>query len=337
MLKKRLAQALKILIPVGLGVYLVIHIYNQLTEDQRVELFEAFKSANYFWVVLSFFMGLLSHWIRGYRWNFQLEAMGYKPKASNNFMAVMIGYFVNLALPRVGEFSRAAAITKYENVPFQKSFGSILSERALDFIVLMSITIGTILLQYELLESFALDLLGIAQDSLGKSILFILAGVGLVGLFSALWILKKYSHLPIIQKIQGFINELLEGLKSIIKMEKRGPYLLATIAIWALYVAMFSVCFYAIEETSNAPVSSMFASFVLGSFAIVLIPGGIGAFPVGIKQALLLYGIPAESGFALGWILWFSQTSMIVLVGGLCMLAMPALNKRKYNVETQSN
>ncbi|MCH2214744.1 MAG: flippase-like domain-containing protein [Flavobacteriales bacterium] len=337
MAKQRLIEALKIIIPVGLGLYLVIHIYNQLTVEQREELFQAFKKANYFWVILSFFMGLLSHWIRGYRWKYQLEAMGYKPRPANNFMAVMIGYIVNLALPRVGELSRAAAIANYENIPFQKSFGSILSERALDFIILMFITAGTILLQYEILENFAVKLYGLAQSSIGNSIIYILVGFGLGVLFLSIWVLKKYAQSPFIKKIQGFLNELLEGLRSIFKMEKRGLYLLATAAIWTLYITMFSVCFYALEETSNAPISAMFASFVLGSFAIVLIPGGIGAFPVGIMQALLLYDISAQSGFALGWILWFSQTSMVVIVGGLCMLAMPMLNKKKFHVQTPEN
>jgi len=334
MLKQKIIQILKVVVPIALGVYLIIHIYNQLSTDQRNELFAAFKRAEYGWVILSFFMGLLSHWIRGYRWKFQLEAMGYQPRTSNNFMAVMIGYIVNLALPRVGEFSRAAALAKYENIPFQKSFGSILSERALDFILLLSITVGTILLQYDLLESFAIDLLGVAQDSLGNSVLYFLGAIGIVGVLVAIWIFKKYADSPLIQKIQRFINELLEGLRSIFKMKRRWLYLLATLAIWTLYVAMFSVCFFALEETSAVPLSGMFAAFILGSFAIVLIPGGIGAFPAGIMQSLILYGVPAESGFALGWILWFSQTSMVVLVGGLCMLIMPILNKKRYDVAT---
>jgi len=192
-------------------------------------------------------------------------------------------------------------------------------------------------LQYELLESFALDLLGVAQDSVGNSVVYILGLVGLVGMVVAFWILKKYAHLTLIQKIQGFINELLEGLRSIFKMKKRWLYLFSTLSIWFLYVAMFVVCFFALDETSAVPISGMFAAFILGSFAIVLIPGGIGAFPAGIMQALILYGIPAESGFALGWILWFSQTSMVVIVGGICMLVMPALNKNKYHVATNTN
>ncbi len=334
MFKAKTIQLLKIIIPVGLGIYLVWHIYNQLSPDQRIELFRAFESANYFWVLLSFFMGLLSHWIRGYRWKFQLEAMGYSPSTANNFMAVMIGYIVNLALPRVGEVSRAAALTKYEGVPFQKSFGSILSERALDFIILLIITFTTLLLQYELLEKYALEIISVAQSKVELPLLLAAGFVGIVLIALGFYFLKKFAHIPLVGKIRSFINELLEGLRSIVRMEKRWLYLLATLAIWGLYLAMFGVCFFALEETSNVGISAIFAGFVLGSFAIVIIPGGIGAFPAGIMQALMLYGISAESGFALGWILWFSQTIMIVLVGGLSMFLMPIFNKNRLNEQT---
>lgn len=336
-MKKRLGQIAKIIIPVGLGVYLVWHIYNQLNPSQRSELFSAFERANYLWVALSFGMGLLSHWIRGYRWRFQLEAMGYRPTLSNNFMAVMIGYIVNLALPRVGEVSRAAAVARYENIPFQKSFGSILSERTLDFIILMGITITTVFLQYDLLRSYAADFLVVVEAKLQGTIVWIFLIALVIGAFLFFFLLRKFSHLPLIGKLRSFLNELAEGLRSIVRMKNRGLYLLATLAIWTLYVGMFWICFFALEETSSLGINAIFAGFVLGSFAIVIIPGGIGAFPAGIMQSLALYGIAEESGFALGWILWFSQTSMILIFGGASMLLMPVLNKNRNYDQTRSH
>lgn len=336
-MKKRLSQIAKIGIPVGLGVYLVWHIYNQLTPSQRVELFSAFERANYVWVFLSFGMGLLSHWIRGYRWRFQLEAMGYRPGLGNNFMAVMIGYIVNLALPRVGEVSRAAALARYEEIPFQKSFGSILSERTLDFIILMGITITTVFLQYDLLKTFAAEFLDVMGAKLEGAFIWILLTAAVFGALLFFFILKKFAHLPLIAKLRSFLNELAEGLRSIVRMKNRGLYLLATVAIWALYVGMFWICFFALEETSTLGINAIFAGFVLGSFAIVIIPGGIGAFPAGIMQSLALYGIAEESGFAMGWILWFSQTSMILIVGGISMFLMPFLNKKRKHDQTRSS
>lgn len=112
-------------------------------------------------------------------------------------------------------------------------------------------------------------------------------------------------------------------------MERRMSYLWATMAIWLLYIGMFWVCFFALPETAGLGADAVFAGFVIGSFAIVIIPGGIGAFPAGIMQVLLLYGVAAEKGFALGWILWLSQTSMILLAGGLSLILMPVFNRKK--------
>jgi len=185
-----------------------------------------------------------------------------------------------------------------------------------------------------LLEKYALELVSVVQGKFEGPLLLVLAVVGVLLIGLGLYLLKKFAHIPLVGKVRSFINELLEGLRSIVRMEKRWLYLLATISIWGLYIAMFSVCFYALEETANVGISAVFAGFVLGSFAIVIIPGGIGAFPAGIMQALLLYGVSAESGFALGWILWFSQTIMIVLVGGISMFLMPIFNKNRLNEQT---
>lgn len=328
-MKNKIFQALKVILPISLGIYLVVYIYRQLDPFQRESLFTAIKEANYSWVVLSFSMGLLSHFIRGYRWNYQIEAMGYTSSVSNNFMSVMIGYLVNMALPRVGEVSRAAALSKYSEVPFQKSFGSIISERAVDLIVLFLITVATLFLQYNALRAFSEDLLSKFGGMLSAPALWIgLLAAGIAGLILFLY-LRKYRHIPIIGKFWSLVEGLMEGLRSIFRMKNSGKYLLATIAIWTLYIGMFWVCFFAVDDTASQGISAVFAAFVVGSFAVALIPGGIGAFPVGIMQALALYGVSSETGFALGWIIWISQTAVVLIVGGTCMLLMPILNKKK--------
>lgn len=321
----------------SLGIYLVIHIFNQLDNTQREALFDSFRQANYFWIIISIVMGLSSHAIRGYRWKYQLEAMGYRSHTLNNFMAVMIGYIVNMVLPRVGEMSRAAAITKYEKVPFQKSFGSILSERALDMIVLLTIGVITIILQFELLEDFTYKLLAKLQSAAGSATLWIALALGVLLLFAFYLVVRRFKHLSAFSKLTELIRGLLEGLKSIFSMKKRWEYLFATIAIWLLYLGMFWVCFFALDATAHLSANAVFAGFVMGSFAIVLIPGGIGAYPVGIMQSLVLYGVAEASGFALGWIIWLSQTAMIVFFGGLCMIFMPVFNKkREHEIDTNT-
>lgn len=334
-MKKKIIGLLKILVPISLGLFLVFHIYNQLDVEERKAMFESFRKANYFWIVISVFMGLTSHYIRGYRWKFQMEAMGYHTRTTNNFMAVMIGYIVNMILPRVGEVSRAATITKYEKVPFQKSFGTILAERAIDMIVLMVIGVVTVILQYQLLEEFANQIFAKISKAASSPKLWIgliVTGILVIILFI---VFRKMRHNSFFAKINALIDGLLEGLRSIFRMKRRLEYVLATIAIWVLYIGMFWVCFFSLDATAHLGPNAIFAAFVLGSFAIVLIPGGIGAYPVGIMQCLVLYGIARETGFALGWIIWLSQTIMIVLFGGLSMLYIPIYNK-KYPVHVEN-
>ncbi len=328
-MKNRLIQIFKIALPVGLGVYLVVHIYSQLDQSQRTALFESFRGANYFWVALSFCLGLLSHYIRGFRWGYQLEAMGYESKVSINFMAVMSGYLVNMILPRVGEVSRAMIVQRHHRIPFHKGFGSIMAERALDFIILLVICAVTVTIQYNALKKYADALQDTVLSGLASPLVWLALLLVFIAALWLIWWLKKMRSQLIPGKIFTFIEGLLVGLRSVFRMKKRGMYLISTLSIWLLYIAMFWCCFFALEETKHLGADAVFAGFVIGSFAIVLIPGGIGAFPVGIMEVLVLYGIAQETGFALGWILWFSQTTMIVVVGGLCMLLLPIFQNKK--------
>lgn len=327
-MKKKIFDILKIVVPISIGIFLVLHIYNQLDSTQRQAVFDSFKRANYFWIILSILMGVTSHWVRGYRWKYQLSAMGYHPRVFNNFMAVMIGYIVNMILPRVGELSRAAAITQYENVPVEKSFGSILAERAIDFMVVVTVTIVTVFLQYDLLRDFVNEIFDKLNAKANSPLLWGLAVFALILGVLFYFLVKRFSHLKIFAKISSLFQGLVEGLVSIFKMKKRVQYLLATLLIWSLYLGMFWICFFSLNETSSLGPNAVFAGFVLGSFAIILIPGGIGAYPVSIMQCLMLYGIAEETGFALGWIIWLSQTAMILIFGGLSMLYMPYYNKK---------
>lgn len=333
---KKLQSIFKILIPIGLGVYLIFFIYHSLSSEEKTALFQALRTANYSWLIISVVCGILSHLLRAYRWQFQLNYMGYSPLIQNNFMAVMIGYFVNMALPRVGEASRAAALTRYEKVPFQKGFGSIIGERAVDLLILLSISIITVFMQYHLLKDFVEDFINAIRDKFAHlDLLVILLFLGFLVL--VFWLVYRFLRSSLFfEKLMLFIHGLTEGLYSIFKMEKKWLYLFCSLGIWLLYLTMFWICFFTLESTSNLGASAIFAGFVLGSFAVVIVPGGIGAYPVAIMQSLLLYGIAREEGFALGWIIWSAQTIMIIVVGGISLLLMPVFNKKNLNGPTSS-
>ena len=141
-------------LPIALGVFLIWYSLSKLKPNDIEAIQNSFETANYWWVGLSLFLGILSHLSRAYRWQFMLEPLGYKPKYINNVLAVLVAYLVNLIIPRAGEFARATAISKYEHIPFEKAFGTIVSERVADVIMLLSIIALAFFFQTELLSSY---------------------------------------------------------------------------------------------------------------------------------------------------------------------------------------
>ena len=138
-LKNTIIKILKIVLPLGIGIYLTWFFYANLSQEEKEGIPKAFANANYFWVLLSLIVAWISHFSRAYRWKYQLEHLGYKPKISSMYHAVMIGYIINLTVPRSGEFARAGFFSKKENIPFDKAFGTIVAERVIDVIMLLSI------------------------------------------------------------------------------------------------------------------------------------------------------------------------------------------------------
>lgn len=320
-------KILKVLLPVSVGLILCYLIYNQLTANEKADLFESLRTARYEWFALSLLLGALSHVVRAYRWKFLLRPLGKQPAFKHSFYAVMIGYLFNMVLPRAGEASRALALSRSENIPFERTLGTIFAERVVDMLILLGIMLATFYLQFDVLE----DQFNALQSGLAAKFSWAFGIVMALGV-AAVYTLFKYgrrSQNPVIRKIYLLGLGFYAGLKTIVKMRGKGYFLFHSALIWVLYVAMYWVCFFTIEETSNVPVAGVFAGFVMGSFAVVLFPGGIGAFPVAIQKALLLYGVGGAFGFALGWIMWFAQSIMIVFLGIISLYLTPKFNAKR--------
>ena len=128
-MKKQLLNLAKIILPLALGVGLIVYFLQSFSEEELVDIYRAFLEADYRWILFSLVFAVLSHLSRAYRWKFMLEPLGFKPKFTNSILAVLVGYLVNLAIPRAGEISRATVMTNYEKIPFEKAFGTIVAER----------------------------------------------------------------------------------------------------------------------------------------------------------------------------------------------------------------
>lgn len=321
-MKKRTKKILKIILPLLLGIFLIWYSIQSATPAEREELLNNILTADPFWVAVSFILGTLSHLSRAYRWKFMLEPMGYRPRFANNFMAVMVGYLANFGIPRSGEVLRAATLASYENVPFEKGFGSIISERIADLLALFLITLIALILQTDTLLSY-FEANNI-NPVLSIVFLLLLTGLGVI----ALYFIRK-SKLPLIIRFKKLAAGLLEGMRSIIKMRKKWAFLFHTVFIWTMYVLMFYTITFSIPETAEAGAGAIMAAFIAGSFAISATNAGVGVYPVAIGAVLMLYGISKQSGEAFGWITWTTQTMVVLIFGGLSFLFLPILNRKK--------
>ncbi|QXP73298.1 flippase-like domain-containing protein [Tenacibaculum sp. AHE15PA] len=310
-------KALKIILPLVLGGFLV---WYSLSKVSIATLLDYFKEANYWWIALGLFFGILSHLSRAYRWKFLLEPMGYKPDFGNSTMAVLVAYLVNYAVPRAGEVSRAAVMTNYENIPFEKGFGTIVAERMADLIMMLTIIAITLFLQFD----FIYELL--TKNFNPLKIGAILAVLIVAGFIFSRYVKKATSGIGL--KIKNFISGLVEGVMSIFKMKNKWAFIFHTVFIWLMYILMFWATIPAIDGLS-VPLGGVLIGFIAGGFSIAATNGGIGLYPVAVAGALALFGIAEEPATAFGWIMWTAQTAMIIVFGGLAFLLLPIYNKNK--------
>ena len=308
---------LKIILPLVLGGFLVWYSISKISIDVLIGYF---KEANYSWIFLGLFFGILSHLSRAYRWKFMLEPIGFKPKFTNSVLAVLVGYLVNLALPRAGEVSRALVLTNYEDVPFEKGFGTIVAERIADLIMMLCIIAITLFVQFD----FIYELLTKNFDPIKISIGLVVVIIGFY-IFSSF---VKKAKSGILLKIKTFVSGLIEGVTSIFKMKNKWAFIFHTVFIWVMYVAMFWATIPAIEGL-NVPLGGILIGFIAGGFSIAATNGGIGLYPIAVAGALALFNIPTEPATAFGWIMWTAQTAMIIVFGGLAFLFLPIYNKNK--------
>jgi uncharacterized protein (TIRG00374 family) len=292
---------------------------SDMTPKERAEMWEAIKNANPLWLGISLVFGLLSHLSRAYRWKFMLEPLGYKPSLWNNFSAVMIAYFANTFIVRTGEVLRGVVISKSEKIPFDKAFGSIISERIADLVMLILIMTTAVVLQSsELIEYFKTRANPIPS--------IIALSVLLIGGIIGLRILKYSSH-PFIVKVRNFGLGVFEGVRSILHMKKNMAFIFHTLFIWGMYIGMFWIMTFTVPGLADVSLGVILAAFVIGAFSMTATNAGMGLYPLAMAGVFSFFGFLDTDGETFGWIIWGSQTVFNVLIGGICYLVFALRTK----------
>ncbi|MEO6836921.1 MAG: lysylphosphatidylglycerol synthase transmembrane domain-containing protein, partial [Ginsengibacter sp.] len=316
---KKIYSVLKYLIFLGIGIFLTWWQLSKMTPLQKIQFKDSLLNAHY-WILLPVFViTVLGHISRAVRWKILIEPMGYRPSTTNTFYATMCGYFANTFLPRAGEILRCTLLSRYEKIPVTKLFGTILLERIFDLICYFLIIIITILIQVETVSDFIKTKMN-QISSIKQSIplwSIILIVLFIVGLFFwiARWILRRYKDHNYIIKLKGLHIGLKEGFTTILHLKKRKKFLAHTIFIWTTYLFEIYIGFHALSATSSLGIGAAFSVLSLATLAMIVSPGGLGAFPLAVQQVLLIYNV---DNISFGWLMWGVTTGIIIAVGGIC-------------------
>ncbi len=300
-------------------------VWYSLKEVPIDKIIGYWNASNKSWIVLGVFLGLLSHLSRAYRWRFQLEPMEYNIKLENSIMAVFATYLINYTIPRAGEVARASILTNYEGVPFEKGFGTIVAERIADLVVMLGIIVITLFLQFDYI-------LGLLKEKVPSTNLVIYGVVGIL-VFGIIVFYFKKSQSKLALKVRVFLEGLKEGVFSIFKMKKKWPFIFHTLFIWVMYLLMFYVTTLSIDELNNIPVGAVLIGFIAASFSIAATNGGIGGYPVAVFLGFSIFGVAKDPSYAFGYIMWASQTLMIIIFGGISLIYLPIFNRNRASKE----
>ncbi len=325
-MNQKFAQGVRFLFFLSLGGVILWWLYKDQDPKELMEILK--KDVGYGWIILSLAFGLLSHISRTLRWQMMIEPLSKRPGTVNTFLAVMIGYLANLAIPRMGEISRCAILSRYENISFSQLVGTVVAERLLDVVMLLSSLVLMILLQYRVFSEFVQN-----KIDLGSLFSFFSSPyfyVGLAGMVGLILILKgKIIRSRFFFRIKGLWEKFKEGLLSFKDVKNKPLFFFHTLFIFFLYFLMIYVCFFGFPFTSHLGPAAGLAVFVMGSLGMVApVQGGIGPWHFMAITTLMFYGVSEPQAAAFALLVHGSLNGMIVITGLLSLIAIPQVNKK---------
>ena len=335
MASKNAKSAIQFLVLLSIGILLVWLSLRQV-EPQKNKIIAAFKNANYFWIVLSLLVSILSHFLRAFRWNYLLKPLGYKTNLLNATCHVFVGYFANYGIPRMGEITRCTLAARYDNVPFEIGLGTVITERIIDFLLFLLIFVITLLVQFN-------ELIGLANryvfDKLNEKIsnlstdpfMLVLLLVILFLLVAVLFFLRKKFSSLLKGRFGNIIKGVGEGIGSVRNMSNPIQFVFLSLAIWLCYFYALYFCFFALDATSQLGYKECLTLLLLGTFGVIFTPGGLGAYPLILYGILYnTYHVDEAASFALPWLSWSSQFILILVLGTLSLIILPLYNRNRH-------
>ena len=340
--KKFLTNALKLVLFLGVGVFFIWLSSRGL--DYKKLMFYASSANNakgWFFISLSILVGAASHFVRSLRSRLLLEPLNYKVRVSSAFYSVMVGYFANLAVPRLGEVLRCTFLQRYESVPFQKTLGTIVTERTLDMLCALLIMLCAVLINTSILSQLIID----EANNITLGEWFELKFFGLLSnywLYIIMAVLAAlvyftrhhWKKVALFVKIKNLVIGVWQGFISIKDLKRPWLFVFYTILLWFFYFMGTYLCFFAFDYLSSLGPAPAFSILAFGTIGYIVAPGGIGVYPFIVAGILKLYSenISHEAGMAAGWVGWSAQTVMIIIFGIASLILASVASKRKSEI-----
>lgn len=333
--KRTTSIVMKLLLPIVLGGMILYWMYRDF-DFSRIEHVMLYDM-DWTWMLISLPFGITAQVFRGLRWRQTLEPLGERPRLSTCVSSIFLSYAASLVVPRIGEFTRCGVLSKKDGVSFPKALGTVVTERAIDTLLVMLMTGATLLLQMNIFASFFTSTGTSISSILGKFsatgyIVTLICGAAAVVLLG--FLLKKLS---IYNKVKATLGGIWQGMASLRGVRNIPLFVILTLGIWLSYFLHYYLTFFCFGFTSGLGIACGLATFIVGSIAVIVpTPNGAGPWHFAVKTMLLLYGTAATgtgtitAGEALSFVLIVHtiQTMLVVLLGVYAWIALALQKKR---------
>ncbi|KAA6433504.1 lysylphosphatidylglycerol synthase transmembrane domain-containing protein [Rufibacter glacialis] len=330
---KKTVNVLKYLLLLAVSVFLMGYALRSINFTAvKAEL----AQANYSWIVVTLLLSVAGYISRAIRWRMQFVPLGYKPGHLQTYHALMVGYLANIVLPRAGEVIRCTLLRRTSEVPVNVSLGTVITERVIDLVMLLLCMCFTLLLEFDRLNSFFLEIFSESFKGMEQNLqtLYLLGAVGIIGSGFVIWYLykniSKLQRNPFFKRVSDFVLGIWQGIFSIARMEQKGAFVFHTLFIWVTYYLTSYLAFFALPGTEDLTWQAGMAILVVGGLGMSApVQGGIGVYHILVRTALLLYAVPLDKGMAYALITHTTGAFLVVLMGAISLVASFTKVKRE--------
>ncbi len=325
-IRRYISTILRVCLPLILGGAILYWMYRDFDFASIRGII--FGEMNWWWMLLSFPFGILAQAFRGWRWRQTLDPMGEKARQSTLVCSIFASYAASLVIPRIGEFTRCGILKRWDGVSFPKALGTVVTERAVDTLLMLAVTAIAIGINLPVFDSFfsrtgtRIDFF-IGQFSTAGWIVTIVCGIVACG-----FIMFMLRRMTVYNKVRDIINGLWQGIISLRKVKNVPLFIALTLAIWLCYFLHYYLTFFCFEATSHLGINCALVSFVVGSIAVIVpTPNGAGPWHFAVKTMLILYGVADNEALYFVLIVHTVQTLLVVLLGIYATIRLSFIKK----------